>query len=1014
MKREQFPHKPLLKACAAVFVAAGVASYMPSLLAATAAGTQIKNTATVTYEDADGNTFTALSDESIVTVAQVYSATLGVDQTSVVAPGQLVALPYTLTNTGNGTDTYTLSAANGYPGAGDSLDSSDIKVFIDSNNNGLVDAGEVEATSVTLTGDGSASDSVDLLVQVAVPATALENDTLGVVLNATSANGIVTDVTTGAVGGVDAADNTNHGLLTVTGDAVLDITKSVTNVDTAANQITYQVTVSNNGNAPATNVIVIDGIPANTTFVSATATGLQLANGDTLPGAAAPIVETTNYDLNANGTFTDTTEAQLGYDLNNDGDTADANVLGVSMIDADLQAGTTILLDITVSFDPATLPGATTILNQAHVSADSDGDNVNDQANSSNITSTLLNGVFGVTITDIGGAASPNVNDGADDDATANDDQLVDSIAAGGNVLYTFVVTNSGNSPDRFELSALVGNFPAGTSFSFGDAAGIPLTNTNGTAGVDTGEIAAGASMTITMVASLPGNVSGAPTDGSSEYQAVVTAASANDPASVSDTANASLTTINAAVVDIHNAPDGLIGSDENPIAAIPYSATSPVDTFVADIGTTLDIPFYVDNESSAQDQYDFASGIAFDGTTLTPMPNGWTVQYFATDVNGNAIGAPISNTGILPAGSVNNTFIATIFIPNDGTLASENFTGDADGNGTPDTLDFNGDGDGDYPFFIQVTSPATGATDITMDGIDVNADRVLTLTPNGVEQVIAGDTATYTNVLENSGSVPESIEVTSANSNVGGGFTHTVQIDTNGDGVADTDLGALVIGSPITVQDSSGATVIVNVTDTDGDSIPELVVAPGVTIPLTTVVVTPNGALPGTTDVVTLTATNVDTNGPSTVATDTTSIIDGQVQLTKQVAIDFTCNGQADTPFETVQTAGIEPGQCAIWELVATNTGTTDALNVRITDAVPAFSAYEAGSMRYCTGATCDPSAPGSIVLTDSDTDGDGGEITGGNIYFYVGTGADGVANTGGVLTPGEVAKGRFSVRVQ
>jgi len=300
------------------------------------------------------------------------------------------------------------------------------------------------------------------------------------------------------------------------------------------------------------------------------------------------------------------------------------------------------------------------------------------------------------------------------------------------------------------------------------------------------------------------------------------------------------------------------------------------------------------------------------------------------------------------------------------------------------------------------------------LDGIDVNADRLVEVTPNGVEQVTAGNTATYTNVVENNGGVPETVEITSANSNTGGGFTHTLQIDTDGDGIADTDIASLTIGSTITVQDPTGTSNIISVVDTDGDSIPELVLDPGVDVPVTTVVTTPNGALPGTTDVVTITVTNVDSTGPSSSATNTTSIVDGQVVLTKQVAVDVDCDGIAETPFETVQSAGIEPGQCAIWELVATNTGTTDALNVRITDAVPAFSTFEAGSLRYCTGATCDPSAAGSTVLTDADTDADGGEITGGNIYYFVGAGANGSSNTGGVLTPGEVAKGQFSVRVQ
>lgn len=66
-------------------------------IAATAAGTQIKNLATVTYEDTNGNKYSAQSNEAIITVKQVYSAEIGSDTTKLAAAGQVVYVQSTLT-----------------------------------------------------------------------------------------------------------------------------------------------------------------------------------------------------------------------------------------------------------------------------------------------------------------------------------------------------------------------------------------------------------------------------------------------------------------------------------------------------------------------------------------------------------------------------------------------------------------------------------------------------------------------------------------------------------------------------------------------------------------------------------------------------------------------------------------------------------------------------------------------------------------------------------------------------
>jgi hypothetical protein len=66
----------------------------------TAAGQVITNEATVSYEDSLGNPFSATSNEAVVTVAEVYAATLEQDRTRTGAPGQTVYFQHFLENTG--------------------------------------------------------------------------------------------------------------------------------------------------------------------------------------------------------------------------------------------------------------------------------------------------------------------------------------------------------------------------------------------------------------------------------------------------------------------------------------------------------------------------------------------------------------------------------------------------------------------------------------------------------------------------------------------------------------------------------------------------------------------------------------------------------------------------------------------------------------------------------------------------------------------------------------------------
>jgi hypothetical protein len=56
----------LASACAAALLTGGLLLHVSPAMAATAAGTQIKNLATVTYQDESGNTYSAQSNEAII------------------------------------------------------------------------------------------------------------------------------------------------------------------------------------------------------------------------------------------------------------------------------------------------------------------------------------------------------------------------------------------------------------------------------------------------------------------------------------------------------------------------------------------------------------------------------------------------------------------------------------------------------------------------------------------------------------------------------------------------------------------------------------------------------------------------------------------------------------------------------------------------------------------------------------------------------------------------------------
>src|ERR1051325_8024399 len=101
-----------------VLILATAVLMLPShAVAQTAAGTAIGNQASATYTDSSSVSRTATSNVVTTVVQQVASLQLTANGAKTASPGSPVFYPHTLVNTGNGSDSFTLSLAPAQSGA---------------------------------------------------------------------------------------------------------------------------------------------------------------------------------------------------------------------------------------------------------------------------------------------------------------------------------------------------------------------------------------------------------------------------------------------------------------------------------------------------------------------------------------------------------------------------------------------------------------------------------------------------------------------------------------------------------------------------------------------------------------------------------------------------------------------------------------------------------------------------------------------------------------------------------
>ena len=571
---------PIGRLCTAVLVLT-LAAFGSPAHAAPPAGTTIGNQATATYTDAASNSYTVNSNPVTTVVQQVASLTLTANGTRVAAPGGQAVFPHVLTNTGNGDDSFTLSAANL---AGDNFDVTGLVLYVDADGNGVPD----DFVPVTTTGPLAAGDSYRFVAVGSVPGTRLSGDVANLRVNAVS-----------TFDGAQTAFNSDQ--VTVSTNAVLSVTKSLSasNGASPSGPYTYTLSYTNSGNATATNLRLTDLIPVGMTYV---------------PGSARWSV--------------------TGATALSDADSTDTHGAGPNTVRWNFNVST---------------PGATTAIVAQVPSGQSGSVTFAVNVNSALAPQTIGN-IARYAYNDGAGNVGPFFTNSApftidQTAAVAFTGQTVASALQGGTVSFVNTLTNSGNGADVFDINTSASSFPAGSIVQLFQADGVtPLTDSNGNLTPDVGPLAPGATYNVILKVTLPAAATGGP------FQVSKTATSASNPG-VSATATDILTTIAANRVDVTN---------NSALPGAPGAGTGPEAAFVSRVavnpGNVARFTLFVNNTGGQADDYDLSSSTVASFASLS-LPAGWTVTFRSVS---NAV---ISSTGPVPAGGAVQVF-ADVDVP--------------------------------------------------------------------------------------------------------------------------------------------------------------------------------------------------------------------------------------------------------------------------------------------------------------------------------------------------------------
>lgn len=322
---------------------------------------------------------------------------------------------------------------------------------------------------------------------------------------------------------------------------------------------------------------------------------------------------------------------------------------------------------------------------------------------------------------------------------------LVASANQAATVVFEDWVHNTGNAPDKFNISVVAGNtFPAGTSFQlFKSDGATPLLDTNGDGVIDTGDLPTGGAYKVVLKAILPAGASG--NNGGAGYQVTLRATSAADSTKFNDMENR-LTTIVANTVDLTNGPGLGVGPGiDDDISNKPDLAPGASHAF----------PLWVIGGTTA-DTYTFSAGGSF-ANAATPVNSNFTVTFFRDASAGTCatLGAQVSDTGNVAPGST--SYFCGVVTSSASTPANTT-----------------------AQVYFRIRSNTSGTSDIKRDDVTVIAANAISLNPDNAQQAFPGGNVIYTHTLANNGNATEVITLTKADT---GGLSSVIYVD-DGDGI--------------------------------------------------------------------------------------------------------------------------------------------------------------------------------------------------------------------------------------
>lgn len=282
----------------------------PAGAVGTAVGTLIENTAVVNY-NLSGTPLTIQSNTTTLAVAERINVTVTLQSPQTpVAPGDLGrALLFTVTNTGNGTETFALAIDSLI--AGDDFDPTPAvpAIYFDTDGSGDFNAADQPYTPGSNDPDLAADESISVFLVNDIPAGLANGLTGRSELTASSATGtgVAGTVFPGqGDGGVNAVIGTTGGESEDTGEyLVSDVQVSVSktqlvndpfggNEPVPGATLTYSIVVTVTSPGTATSSVVRDAIPNFTSYVP---------NSITLNGVAiSDLADTDEGEFDASGT----------------------------------------------------------------------------------------------------------------------------------------------------------------------------------------------------------------------------------------------------------------------------------------------------------------------------------------------------------------------------------------------------------------------------------------------------------------------------------------------------------------------------------------------------------------------------------------------------------------------------------------------------------------------------------------------------------------------------------------